>query len=187
MLTYFMGCRGLKRLEGELNTIRLQTNSQAALQIDDWELPQEFCLHTGSVPHRLLAEMLEHLPTGLKGEFLQSMINTQPNSQMVRDALLQGETVAGARLERGCHIPDRLTGGLRKIVVRRIFAMNVVKDVAPPKLPVTRTCRMCPEMLPVVGRCRTSAILSDAKDAGGAYSTDSSFLDIRCHSAEFPC
>ena len=27
MLTYFMRCRGLKRLEGELNTIRLQTNS----------------------------------------------------------------------------------------------------------------------------------------------------------------
>jgi hypothetical protein len=32
MLTYFMRCRGLKRLEGELNTIRLQTNSQASLQ-----------------------------------------------------------------------------------------------------------------------------------------------------------
>jgi hypothetical protein len=26
MLTYLMRCRGLKRLEGELNTIRLQTN-----------------------------------------------------------------------------------------------------------------------------------------------------------------
>ena len=34
MLTYFMRCRGLKRLAGELNTIRLQTNSQASLQID---------------------------------------------------------------------------------------------------------------------------------------------------------
>ena len=33
MLTYFMRRRGLKRLEGELNTIRLQTNSQASLQI----------------------------------------------------------------------------------------------------------------------------------------------------------
>ena len=54
MLTYFMRCRGLKRLEGELNTIRLQTNSQPSLQIDDWELPQEFCLHTGSIPHRLV-------------------------------------------------------------------------------------------------------------------------------------
>jgi len=35
MLTYFMDCRGLKRLEGEHNTIRLQTNSQASRQIDD--------------------------------------------------------------------------------------------------------------------------------------------------------
>ena len=104
MLTYFMRCRGLKRLEGELNAIRLQTNSQASLQIDDWELPQEFCLHTGSIPHRLFKEMLEYLPVGLRGEFMQAMINTQPNTQQVRDALLRGETVAGARLERRSHI-----------------------------------------------------------------------------------
>ena len=68
MLTYFMRCRGLKRLEGELTTIRLQTNSQASLQVDDWKLPQEFCLHTGSIPHRLLKGMLEYLPVGLRGE-----------------------------------------------------------------------------------------------------------------------
>jgi hypothetical protein len=104
MLTYFMRCRSLKRLERELNTIRLQTNSQPSVQIDDWELPQDFCLHTGSIPHRLLTEVLEHLPIGLKGEFLQAMINTQPNTQLVRDALVRGETVAGAKLERGSHI-----------------------------------------------------------------------------------
>jgi hypothetical protein len=104
MLTYFMRCRALKRLEGELNTIRLQTNSQASLQIDDWNLPQEFCLHTGSIPHRLLKEMLEYLPVRLRAEFLQAMINTQPNTQLVRDALLRGETVAGAHLERRSHI-----------------------------------------------------------------------------------
>jgi len=104
MLTYFMRCRGLKRLEGELNTIRLQTNSQPSLQIDDWMLTQEFCLHTGSIPHRLLKEMLEHLPVGLRGQFLQAMLNTQPNTQLVRDALLRGETVNGAKLERRSHI-----------------------------------------------------------------------------------
>ena len=90
-------CRGLKRLEGELNTIRLQTNSQPSLQIDDRMLPQEFCLHTGSIPRRLLKEMMEHLPVGLKGEFLQAMINTQPNTRLVRDALLRGETVRSGR------------------------------------------------------------------------------------------
>ena len=104
MLTYFMRYRELKRLEGELNTIRLQTNSQASLQIDDWELPQEFCLHTGSIPHRLLKEMLEHLPHGLKGEFLEAMLNTQPNTHLVQDALLRGETVNGAQLDRRSHI-----------------------------------------------------------------------------------
>ena len=48
--------------------------------------------------------MLEHLPYGLKGEFLQAMISTQPNTQLVRDALLRGETVNGARIERRSHI-----------------------------------------------------------------------------------
>ena len=47
---------------------------------------------------------VEHLPHGLKGEFLRAMINTQPNSHLVRDALLRGETVAGAQLERRSHI-----------------------------------------------------------------------------------
>jgi hypothetical protein len=48
--------------------------------------------------------MLEHLPDVLKGQFLQAMINTQPNTQLLRDALLRGETVAGAKLKRGSHI-----------------------------------------------------------------------------------
>ena len=42
-----------------------------ALQIDDWQLPQEFCLHTGSIPHRLLKAS----SCRLRGEFLQAMIN----------------------------------------------------------------------------------------------------------------
>ena len=48
--------------------------------------------------------MLEHLPDRLKGEFLQAMINTQPSTQLVRDALLRGETVNGAQLERRSHM-----------------------------------------------------------------------------------
>jgi len=50
-----------------------------------------------------LKAMLEHLPHGLKGEFLEAMINTQPNTQLVQDALLRGETVVGAQLERRSH------------------------------------------------------------------------------------
>jgi hypothetical protein len=41
---------------------------------------------------------------GLKAEFLEAMLNTQPNTQLVRDALVRGETVNGAKLERRSHI-----------------------------------------------------------------------------------
>jgi len=43
--------------------------------------------------------MLEHLQDGLKEEFLQAMINT-----LVQDALMRGESVNGARLERRSYI-----------------------------------------------------------------------------------
>ena len=61
-------------------------------------------MHTGSIPHRLLKEMLEYLAVGLRGEFLQAMTNTLPNIQLVRDALLRNETINGAKLERRSHI-----------------------------------------------------------------------------------
>jgi hypothetical protein len=98
MLTYFMRCRGLKRLEGELNTIRLQTNSQASLQIDDW-----VCLHTGSIPHRLERDAGASAPRAERR--IPAGHDQHPtNTQLVQDALLRGETVAGAKLERRSHI-----------------------------------------------------------------------------------
>jgi hypothetical protein len=42
MLAFFMRVRGLKRLEGELNTIRLQKNGQGSLQVDLLSLPAEY-------------------------------------------------------------------------------------------------------------------------------------------------
>ena len=63
MLTYFMRCRGLKRLEGELNTIRLQTTRGLRCRSTTENCPRS----SVCIP--------------------QAMINTQPNTQLVRDAL----------------------------------------------------------------------------------------------------
>ena len=46
MLAYYMLSRGLRRLEGELNTIRLQKNGQPTLQIDRSVLPEEYNVRT---------------------------------------------------------------------------------------------------------------------------------------------
>ena len=119
MLTYFMRCRSLKRLEGELNTIRLQTNSQPSVQIDDWELPQEFCLHIGSIPHRSLKEMLEHLPGGLKGEFLQAMINTQPIHAVGSGFIATGGNRCRSQARTRISHPYGLVGGKNRPVPRR--------------------------------------------------------------------
>ena len=46
MLAFYMLSHGLKRLEGELNTIRLQKNGQPTLQVDRSVLPQNYKLRT---------------------------------------------------------------------------------------------------------------------------------------------
>jgi outer membrane murein-binding lipoprotein Lpp len=46
MLAFYMLSHGLRRLEGELNTFRLQKNGQAALEIDASALPQSYYLRT---------------------------------------------------------------------------------------------------------------------------------------------
>jgi hypothetical protein len=44
--------------------------------------------------------MLKHLPHGLRAEFLQAMLNTQPNTQLVQDALLRAKPSTEPKLER---------------------------------------------------------------------------------------
>jgi len=41
-----------------------------------------------------------------KAESLEAMLNTQPNTQLVRDALLRGETVYGAQARTKKSHPD---------------------------------------------------------------------------------
>ena len=105
MLTYFMRCRGLKRLEGELNTIRLQ--SELATVTPDRRLgtarrssvciPEAFRIAFERDAGASARRAERRIPAGHDQHPAESL-------RMVRDALLRGESVTGARLERGCHI-----------------------------------------------------------------------------------
>jgi hypothetical protein len=53
MLAFYMLSRGLRRLEGELNTFRLQKNGQAGLDIDASALPQSYYLRHSLSPNRI--------------------------------------------------------------------------------------------------------------------------------------
>jgi Siphovirus Gp157 len=105
MLAFFMHSRGLKRLEGELNTIRLQRNGQASLQIDPLTLPVEYNQLTIELAQsdwtRLLDEI--HDPE-IKKQLQAAVVECEPNKTLVRQHLQSGVAVPGAMLSKGEHV-----------------------------------------------------------------------------------
>lgn len=105
MLAYFMHVRGLKRLEGELNTIRLQKNGQASLQIDPLSLPVEYNQLTITLAQPDWLRVLEAIPSPeLKKQMEAAVTACEPNKALVRQQLEAGGEIPGAVLVKGEHI-----------------------------------------------------------------------------------
>jgi len=104
MLAYYMLSRGLRRLEGELNTFRLQKNGQAGLEIDASALPQSYYLRT------LLTEpdweqILNAVNCPSFRTILEaSVVNVEPDRERIRLELQTGHEIAGATLVKGEHV-----------------------------------------------------------------------------------
>lgn len=105
MLSFFMHVRGLKRLEGELNTIRLQKNGQASLQLDPTTLPTAYSQITVTVMQPDWARVLDTVASPeLKKQLEASVVSCQPNKELVRQHLQAGHDVPGAVLVKGEHV-----------------------------------------------------------------------------------
>jgi hypothetical protein len=105
MLAFFMHSRGLKRLEGELNTIRLQKNGQASLQIDPLALPAEFNQLTIVLRQPAWAHVLDAITSPeLKKDLEAAVIACEPNKALVRQQLQAGQQITGSALIKGEHV-----------------------------------------------------------------------------------
>ena len=105
MLAFFMHVRGLKRLEGELNTIRLQKNGQASLQMDPLALPLEYNQTTVTLAQQEWVQILESITSPeLRGTLESAVTKVEPNKELVREHLQSGREVAGATLVKGEHV-----------------------------------------------------------------------------------
>ena len=105
MLAFFMHSRGLKRLEGELNTIRLQKNGQASLHIDPLALPAEYNQLTVALPQPAWGRVLETITSPeLKKDLEAAVIACEPNKVLVRQQLQAGEQIPGSALVKGEHV-----------------------------------------------------------------------------------
>ena len=105
MLAFFMHVRGLKRLEGELNTIRLQKNGQASLQIDPLTLPGEYNQFTITLAQPDWARVLEAIASPeLKRQVEAAVIACEPNKALIRQDLQAGYEIPGTFLAIGEHV-----------------------------------------------------------------------------------
>ncbi len=105
MLVFFMHSRGLKRLEGELNTIRLQKNGQPSLQIDPLVIPAEYNQLTIALPQPAWGRLLDAITSPeLKKDLEAAVIACEPNKGLVRQQLQAGQQVPGSALVKGEHV-----------------------------------------------------------------------------------
>ncbi len=105
MLAFFMHVRGLKRLEGELNTIRLQKNGQASLQIDPLALPAEYNQMTIALAPPDWTQVLEAITSPeLKRQLEGAVIACEPNKAQIRQDLQAGKEIPGTVLTKGEHV-----------------------------------------------------------------------------------
>lgn len=105
MLAFFMRVRGLKRLEGELNTIRLQKNGQASLQVDLLALPAEYNQVTIALAQPDWARVLEAIASPeLQKQLEAAVIACEPDKALIRQDLQAGKEIPGTVLTKGEHV-----------------------------------------------------------------------------------
>lgn len=76
MLAFYMLSHGLRRLEGELNTFRLQKNGQAGLEIDASALPQSYYLRTLTLTEPDWEQILNAVNCPLLRKILEASVVT---------------------------------------------------------------------------------------------------------------
>ena len=105
MLAFFMRVRGVKRLEGGLNTIRLQKNGQASLQVDPLTLPAEYNQLTIALAQPDWVRVLEAIASPeLKKQLEAAVIACEPNNALLRHELQAGKEIPGTVLAKGEHV-----------------------------------------------------------------------------------
>jgi len=106
----FMTARGIKKLEGEKSDIGMQRNSTASLVIDDpLQVPEHFFERSIRFTKTELQEVVHQLAEGDVRRRLEAAFQEawDVNGEAVRFALVNRETIAGARLVTGSHLRIR--------------------------------------------------------------------------------
>jgi Siphovirus Gp157 len=105
MVLYYLLSRDLKKIEGYQFTLRAQKNSQDSVRIlDEANLPMAYRTLEARIGGVLWETVLSCLPDELERALVACVLETKPDTEAIKAAILRHEEVAGAEVRRGSHL-----------------------------------------------------------------------------------
>jgi hypothetical protein len=105
MVLYFLATRGLKKIEGEEFTLRLQKNSQDSVEITDaCQIPTKYRELELHIPGRVWQTVLALLPEDTSKALASCIRDDKPSNDAIKEAVSRLEEVPGAQVKRGIHL-----------------------------------------------------------------------------------
>ena len=105
MVLYFLMSRGLKKIEGNEFTLRMQKNGQDSVEITDAAQVPLTCRELElRIPGRLWQEALAFLPEDTSKTLVSCIRDDRPSNDAIKEAVSRHEIVAGAQVKRGVHL-----------------------------------------------------------------------------------
>jgi hypothetical protein len=105
MVLYFLMSRGLKKIEGNEFTLRMQKNSQDSVEITDAiQIPITCRELELRIPGRLWQAILAALPEVTSKQLVACIRDDKPSNDAIKEAASRFEEVPGAQVKRGIHL-----------------------------------------------------------------------------------
>jgi hypothetical protein len=105
MVLYFLMSRGLKKIEGNEFTLRMQKNSQDSVEITDAAQVPITCRELElCISGRLWQEVLPFLPEDTSRVLANGVRDDRPSNDAIKEAASRFEEVPGAQVKRGVHL-----------------------------------------------------------------------------------
>jgi hypothetical protein len=105
MVLYYLLSRDLKKIEGYQFTLRAQKNSQDSVRITDAaSVPKCYCRIEARIEGVVWETIISLLPEELAKALELSVLETKPNADAIKRAVIQNEEVPGAEVGRGSHL-----------------------------------------------------------------------------------
>lgn len=105
MVLYYLLSRDLKKIEGYQFTLRAQKNSQDSVRItDEAAVPKSYCRIDARIDGVVWEKIISLVPEELAKALGMSVLETKPNADAIKRAVMLNQEVPGAEVRRGSHL-----------------------------------------------------------------------------------